>query len=258
MTAKRNSLGPFLLFLIISLLLLMADKAGLVKPIRSLTESVTSPVEAKIYQTRQSFGQFFSLFGRLDEKQKRINQLEGEVVKLQELTLKAQSLEEENLALRKQLQAPLPSSTKYLPAKTLSLERSLKIDKGEEDGIKIGANVVVENILVGKVMEVLPKMALVMLVTDPEMKIPAKTLKTQARGLVNGDFGTKAIFDKVLQSEALELNDLVITTGESGFAKDLLIGQIVNVTKKEVEPFQKAELKSSLDYQKLENVFVLL
>ena len=171
--------------------------------------------------------------------------------------MRSYSLEEENKALRQQLEAPLPAQMKFLPAKTLGLTRYLILDKGQENGVFVGQSVVSGNFLVGKIITVTPRTSTVLLPTDSDSRIPVRTLKTAGLGLLTGEFGTKATLTKVLQSERLEKDDLLATTGEAGYQRDLLIGKIEKIEKNEVEPFQKAEVNLSLDYSRLENVFLI-
>jgi rod shape-determining protein MreC len=239
----------FLFLLLLSLFLILAENFGAVKSIRGAGERLVVPVKSGIYRAWQGISGGFSA-DKIAELEQTARQ--GVVCSVQ-----LKTLEEENKALRRQLEAPLPPTMKFLPAKTLGLTRYLTIDKGEEDGVREGMMVISENILVGKVIGITPKTAQVLLPTDPDSKIPSRTLKTNARGLVVGEFGTKISFAKVLQAEVLEIGDLLVTTGEGGYLPDLLIGKIANIEKVPVEPFQKGEVTSLLDYKKLANVFVI-
>ncbi len=254
---RKQLLPLFLFFVLITFLVILTENAGFSRPLRVLTEKMTLPLRGGLFQTWQGGKQNFQALISWRTKEQKIIKLEKELEALQNQTLKLGLLEEENKALRKQLEAPLPASSQFLPAKTLGLVRYLIIDKGEEDRVKVGATVLSENILLGKVIAVTPQTSQVLLSVDPDSKIPVRTFKTGARGLVIGEFGTKAVLSKVLQSEILEAGDLVVTTGEGGYARDLLLGKIGKISKNEVDPFQKAEVESLLDFAKLENVFLL-
>lgn len=242
-----QKIRPGLLVLVIfSLILFLGERAGVLRRVRELGERVTVPVREKIYRGWQGI---FRNMGDLRNL--------GDLRETENLKLKISLLEEENKALRKQLEAPLPPEMKFLSARTLGLTRYLIIDKGSEDGVKANMTVVSANIFVGKILTVNPATSRIILPTDPDFKIGVKTLKTRARGLAVGDFGTRIILDKVLQSETLEKDDLIITSGD-GEQKDLLIGKIGAIQKVEAEAFQKAEIIPLLDYQQLENVFIVL
>lgn len=254
----RQVLPLFLFLVAISLLLILAENFGVIKPMRQVVERLIIPTKTSIYRTWQGMTGGVSNLISWRVGAQRIADLEKQVREFSVLTVRLQVLEEENKALRRQLEAPLPPTLKFLPAKTIGLTRYLTIDKGGEDGVREEMMVVSENILVGKVIKVTPKTAQILLPSDPESKIPSRTIKTGAHGLVVGEFGTKAVFDKVLQKEVLEVGDLVVTTGEGGYARDLLLGKIAKIEKIPVEPFQKGEIVSLLDFGKLVNVFVIV
>lgn len=246
--STKKILPPFLLFFGVCLILILLENLGLLRLVRRGTESVTTPLKMVIFRAWQKTGLGSSV----------ASDIGPQIRELATLRVKLQVLEDENKSLRKQLEAPLPPTMKFLPAKTIGLTRFLTIDKGDEDGVKVGMTVISENILVGKVNQVTPKTAQIILPTDPDSKIQVRTIKTGAKGLALGEFGTKAVLDKVLQAERLEKDDLVVTTGEEGDIKDLLIGKLGKIEKEEVQPFQKAEIIPLLDYGKLVDVFVVL
>lgn len=259
---KEESTGRilprFLSLVSLCLILILMEKFGLIKPVRGVVEKISVPVKTSVYRVWQGMAGAFSDLTSAKACRLKITELESQVRELSSLKAKLQVLEEENRALRKQLEAPLPPSFKFLPAKTLAQTRYLTIDRGEQDGVKPQMLVVSENILVGKVLSVTPTTAQILLPTDPDSKIPARTLKTSAQGLVVGEFGTKVIFDKVLQGESLEEGDLIVTTGEGEYARDLLIGKLGKIEKVPVQPFQKGRITPLLNYGKLVNVFVVI
>lgn len=253
---KKRTLPLFLFLFLLSLLLILLDNFGFLKSVRAGSEQITVPIRSVFYQTGQKVSQTISFAIHLQGLNEKNKQLESDLGQFQSLRVKLKVLEKENQALRQQLEAPLPPSVKFLPAKTLGLDRFLIIDKGEDDGVKPGMTVVSENRLVGKVVAATARTSQILLPPDPEAKIPAKSLSTNARGLALGSFGTKVIFSKVLQAETLQKDDLIVTAGD-GYLPDLLIGKIIKVEKREVEPFQQAEVEPSLNYQQLENVFIV-
>lgn len=252
---SRRILPVFLFFVLLALLLLLVENFGLTKEMRSKAEGLMTPFKSAVYQ---KFLAVKKTWGAFRGKTAEIEKLKKQEQELAALTVSLKVLTEENQALRHQLEAPLPPSTKFLPAKTIGLSRYLMIDKGEEDGVSVGMTVVVGNRLVGRIISISQKTAQIVLPRDPDAKIPARTLKTGANGLVVGEFNTKVILDKVLQAESLEVGDLVVTIGDDNYGRDLLIGKIEKVEKREVQPFQRAEVRPLLDYQKLADVFVIM
>ncbi len=196
----------------------------------------------------------FLITADLYDKLQKIQDNESEI---EVLKAKLNLLQAENRNLRQQLEAPLPPGWDFLPALVLGWDRYLLIDKGVNDGVKSGMAVVFKEQLIGQVVEASAKTARVRLLTDPDSKVPAKTIKN-SRGLTIGAFGNRLVFSRVLQKEPLTEADLVLTSGEADFPPNLVIGKIGLVNSKEGEIYKEAELIPLLDYSKLENVFVVL
>jgi len=246
-----NAITKFLILAVISLLFVGLGRwmGKYVGPF----EILTMPIKKDMYLFRQNLTQKFSFStGKKDENLKK----ELETVKRENEVLKAKIavLEEENANFRRLLQAPLPPSWQFIPANVLGLSRYLTVDKGEEDGVKVGNVVISENILVGKIFSVTPKTAKVVLPQDSEAKIPAAT-QNGVRGILTGQFGTKIFLENVLQKETLNDGDRVETMGED-YPQGLLIGKVTRVIFDEREPYKKAEITPLLDYNKLTTVFI--
>lgn len=187
------------------------------------------------------------------EKEKKMATLEDQLLNLK---IRNQSLKEENEDLRRQIQAPLSLSFKIIPAKVISLSRFLEI---AVDGglVRQGMPVVYGDILLGIVHKVDDQRSLVMLTTDQDLEIPAKSEKG-AKGIVLGQFSNSLLFDKVLQKDTLFLNDLVLTSGEGGYPADLIIGKVTHIISDDVAVYKQAKLETVTDIDSKKNVFVIL
>jgi len=253
-----------LIFLLISLLLILADKKGWTSTVKNFVARPIVWMEKGIFRGYQealkSIKSITGITGSTREKE--ITLLEG---KLRQLAVEQNQLSvcwEENEHFRKLLGAPLPAQWRFMEAKVVGISEKMKIDKGEKDGVKEGMMVVSENILLGKVVAVEENTSLVQLVNDPNLKIPVVVKKPntegiQARGLLVGQ-GGGVILDRVLQSEDIQKGDLVVTTGEEGWLPDLLIGQIEEVSPKSAEVYQKARVLPLIDGRKLRIVFIII
>jgi rod shape-determining protein MreC len=195
-------------------------------------------------------------------REREIVLLEG---KLRQLAVEQNKLSlclEENEHLKKLLGAPLPAKWKFQEARVVGISEKLRIDKGKKDGVKEGMMVVSENILVGKVVAVEENTSLVQLVSDPGAKIPVVVKRAnmggvQARGLLLGQ-GGGVILDRVLQSEDIQKEDLVVTSGEEGWLPELLVGQIEEVFGIKAEVYQKARVSPLVDLKRLRIVFLVV
>lgn len=252
-----KSLPQFLLLILISLLLIFLENFNLLNPFHVLAEKGIRPTKLLFYRSQRRALDTLSFlsFWRLGEQ--KLKYLEERNRELVVEAQKAKALEEENRTLRIQIGAPLPSDWQLQPAQILGKTRYLTIDQGEKEGVKTGQVVILKNILVGKVVEVGSHESQVELPTDPESIVPVQTSKTHARGLLSGQFGRGLSLEKVTQDESLTADDIVQTTGEGGYPRDLLIGKIGWVEKNESEVFQKAGVEPLLNYEEIEIVFLI-
>ncbi len=266
-TKKTFFLGGLLL--LIALAFIFLEKVGWFGQLTGFLRKPILPVEKSLFSGYQKVSKFKTYFSNLDSKDQQIFQLQGQLNQLAFEQSQLASCLEENKELKKLLGAPLPPSWKFMEAKVLGISERMKIDKGQQDGLKEGMMVVSENILVGKITKVNENDSLVQLLSDLNTKIPVMVKKpgsektrpeggVQARGLLSGQGGEKLLLDRVLQSEDVQKGDLVMTTGEEGWLPDLLIGQIVDVIPKSAEVYQKARVAPLIDYQELRIVFVVI
>ena len=234
----------------LSLLLILIDKKGWDQGPKSFVQRPFIWVEERI----------FTAFRKTEEapalSEEKLRQL---AVSQNDLS----SCREENTQMRKLLSAPLPPKWKFLDAKVLGFVNGrLRINKGQAEGVKEGANIISENILVGKVVSLGVNDAWVQIVSSPESKIPvvikrSGSIGVQARGLLI-EQGGGLILDRVLQSEDIQKGDLIVTSGEADWLPELLIGTIKEAFPKTAEVYQKAKVEPLVDYGKLRIVFVVL
>jgi rod shape-determining protein MreC len=137
---------------------------------------------------------------------------------------------------------------------------SITLDLGKDHGIEPGMPVVTERGLVGRIQKVGPSTSNVLLITDPSSGVQAIIQRESSRevGVVNGRAGDLPVMDYIPQDGDVVTGDLVITSGLGGtFPKNLVIGQVVDVRRKDYEMFQQATLRPTVDFDRLEFVLVI-
>lgn len=265
---KKNFVFVLILFFL-SGVLFFTDQKGWLEGIKGVFQKPIVATEKRIYFFKQLADSFVRplIYRRYLEGE--LLRLQVDVQKLAVDQNKLSSCLEENEKMKKLLGAPLSPKWKFLPAKVAGISSEMRIDKGLKDGVEEGMTVVSENILVGKVITVGNNDSLIQLPTTAGTKIPVivKNLSAgespvgssiQARGLLVGQYGGVLVLDKVLQEEEIQKGNFVITSGDEGWAPDLLIGEILNVLLKSAELFRKAQVKPFVDYSKLTTVFVVI
>jgi rod shape-determining protein MreC len=137
---------------------------------------------------------------------------------------------------------------------------ALSIDLGSDQGITEGMPVVTERGLVGRIQKVGPTTSTVLLITDPSSGVQSmiKRENSRAVGVVTGQAGTLPVMEYIAQEADVAVGDEVITSGLGGnFPKNLIIGQVVEVKKKDFEMYQQAVVRPTVDFNRLEFVLVI-
>lgn len=136
--------------------------------------------------------------------------------------------------------------------------RTITIDKGFADGVKVGMPVVDGNALVGQTIVVNTNSSRVLLVTDSTSAIDAVVQTSRAQGIVEGIWEEKLKLRYVSRELTVNVGDRVIASGLDGvYPKGTLIGVVTNVDKGTGGLFQAIELQPSADLNRVENVFVI-
>jgi rod shape-determining protein MreC len=137
--------------------------------------------------------------------------------------------------------------------------RSIIIDKGSEDGIRVGMPVESARGLVGQIYRTTPNSSQVVLITDSSSAIPARLGKSRATGILRGSgLGGVLSIEWIDLKYDVEIGESVLTSGLGGrFPQDLIIGRVIEVDRREAELFQQAVVQAASDLDSLEMVFVI-
>lgn len=261
---KRRSFFPiFIFFILLSLLVFASSRISFLKPIDSLSKAVFSPFQSLTYGV-------FSKITDLTSNEK-LKKLSDENKVLTKKIIDQKRLEADNKALRDQFQTLNPRSANLVPAQIvgapgfipgISVPEMLILNRGENDGVKVGNAVIFKDNLVGKVVKTSSYLSSVLLITNSSSSFTGKTLQTNTSGVIKGQGGEKLILDNVLLSENLKKDDFVLTKGDVneegvGFPPNLIVGKITSVSKKASDLFQKAEITSLVDFVKIQDVFII-
>lgn len=256
---KKSKITVFLTVIFFTFLIILLSNFGITDGITSFFSRILFPIQKSFYQS----------FGLLIGNQGNLKLTEENLVFLKKQT-DLDKLKKDNQALRDQFSIQKPESEKLLPAKVIgfpsfipnvSYPENLVLDKGLDDGLKMGNAVLYKDNLVGKITKIDSSKSIVSLITNPNMTFAVKTGPKNAIGLVKGLGGGEMILDNVLLSEVLKTSDVVFTKGDlsmeqTGFPPDLIVGKIISIDKNPSALFQNAEVKSMLDFTKLNIVFV--
>lgn len=137
----------------------------------------------------------------------------------------------------------------------------VRLDRGEDE-VKPGMPVVAADGLVGRIQRVAGGFCDVLLAVDPKHAVDVVVPRTGARGILRGiasDNRYRGRIEYLLKKDEVEVGDLVVTSGIGGpFPRDLPVGKIASVSKKDVGLYQEAEVEPAVDFSRLDSLLVLL
>lgn len=137
--------------------------------------------------------------------------------------------------------------------------QSILINKGFDDGVRVGMPVEAARGLVGQVYRVTNNASQVALLTETASAIPVRLGSTRATGMLRGaGRGALPTIDWIDLQYDVQVGELVTTSGlGSKFPENLVIGRVVNVERNEAELFQQAIVQPAVDFNAIEIVFVV-
>lgn len=139
-----------------------------------------------------------------------------------------------------------------------NLFRTILLNKGDRDGLKRNLAVVTPDGVVGKIIDVFPRSARVLLLTDRSSGIDAIVQRTRDQGVVQGLGAHRCEVKYLSRQAAVTVGDMIITSGMAGiFPKGMRVGEVVDV-KRGGHLLQKVEVTPAVSLDRLEEVIVLV
>ena len=136
--------------------------------------------------------------------------------------------------------------------------RTLLVELDQASGVSEGTAVVVEQGLVGQILEIGPSAARVLLVTDPRFRIGALVQRSRAQGIALGTMGGRCYLAYLTADDAVRLGDVVLTSGVGGLMpKGLVLGTVVRVDRDPSGLYWQAQVQPSVDPAQIEEVVCL-
>lgn len=257
-----------IILILLSLAGLALDQNERLQPIEDLALRFVVPVQGKLTSLANSLSDLTQTTRDLRELRRRNEDLQSLADSLMIENVRLKEIESENETLRPLLnftQANPTHSYKAAEVKGRVIGRDpsnflsyLITDLGSQQGIEKGMPVVAERGLVGRITDVGSNWAKVMLIIDPSSSVNALIQSSRATGVVEGHVGGSLVMKYIPQGETVNVNDIVLTSGLGGnFPKKLIIGQVTTVQQRDIEMFQEAHIRPTVDFNNLEIVLVI-
>jgi rod shape-determining protein MreC len=133
------------------------------------------------------------------------------------------------------------------------------IDKGSAHGVSVNMPVVSPDGVVGRVLRLSPTAATILLITDPNSRIPVVSQKNRTQGIVKGEGPTKELtLQYVPQGAPVEEGEVLVTSGlEEIFPKGLPVAKVTSVGRSGSSLFQLIHAAPLFTPRQLEEVALL-
>ena len=200
-------------------------------------------------------------------EQNKLLREEVEILRAQNLT--ASEYASENQRLRNLLgykQAAIQFdlvAASVIGRESASWSSVILINRGTLDGVANNMAVVTEMGLVGHVMEAGVNSSKVQLLIDPRSSVGTLIQRPESRvaGIVEGDIKNPSHprMVNIPKDSDVKVDDMVVTSGFGGvYPKGIVVGKVIEVRNEEGGLLEYGVLDTSVDFQKLEDVAVIV
>ncbi|CAN2039359.1 Cell shape-determining protein MreC [Candidatus Magnetomoraceae bacterium gMMP-15] len=137
--------------------------------------------------------------------------------------------------------------------------KTIIIDKGRDHGVQKGFPVVIHRGIVGHIVNSADNYSKVLLIIDKNSSIDVLVQRTRARGIIKGESRLGFYLQYVLRKHDVATGDMIISSGLDGvYPKGFRIGTVSQIIKRNSGIFQEIKVTPHVDFEKLEEIFVLV
>ena len=236
------------------------ERSWLAHALLELAAPVEKAITRPVHFVRDTWERYVALVDLRAENQA----LQDDVTRLEEENLQYREALVASGQLRRIVEMRKDFEVPLLPSQVVGQDaspwfHSLLLDRGRSSDIRSGMPVMVDQGLVGLVSATSLHAARAMMILDRRCAVDAMIQRSRARGLVRG-LGTGELeFEFMVRGDDVQAGDEVITSGVGGvYPKGLRIGNVSEVNADRSELLHTASVKPSVDFGRLEQVFVML
>lgn len=137
--------------------------------------------------------------------------------------------------------------------------QTVLINKGHQDGLAEDTPIITPDGVVGRVNQVSPHFATVLLITDPNSNIPVRGRRSRTNGVLCGQGNRQSVTVKhVPQNSALYEGEVLVTSGLAGlFPEGLPVAKVEHVKVSDLSLFKKVSAQPLVDIEHLEEILAI-
>jgi rod shape-determining protein MreC len=268
--ARRRSIA-FVALLAATLVMMAFSSLPATREFQGAVSFALRPIQGAVNDVAKGVSGVFSAMSDIERLHTDNAALRRENERLTAENLRLADAQHQNELLTGLLQLQSGFNYKTAAATVIARESSefrrlVTISKGSDDGIAEGDVVIGEGgALAGRVTEVGPNYAKVILITDQTSTVIGQLQTSGASGQVVGQLAGALLMTNIDSTETIELGEEVVTAGielpggvRSPYPKGLLIGQVIDVRRDANSVVQTAYLQPATNLDKIEYVLVVL
>ena len=239
------------------------NSIGLLKPVKEFSYWLFKYPQALLSKAGFGSNGVFDFVFNARGLEKKNSELVDENNRLKKEITDLNELRYENNQLRTILDLPLVREHKLVDAGVIGKDpygflNSLTIDRGSDDGIRAGMDVVDANgFFIGTISDSAASTSQVRTITDNASVVSAIDQESRVQGVVKSDLNSGLIFDMVSQDENVQAGDTIIVALVGGSAAEG-VAKVVSTEKFPNKPFQKIKLAPLADLKNIGKVFVII
>lgn len=260
------ALVSFSLFCIVSL---SVQSSLFTMTFEGVISAIMMPFQ-KVYDGAQGgVSRLWAGFTELTEVREELKKTRTLLQKYESIADDLSEIKNENARLRELLGLKERVEYASIPATIISKDpdnwfRTIIINRGSDDGVQVNMPVIAyqggQKAVVGKIAEVRGSLSRVLPIIAPDIKVGVKLQESRFPGLLMGVSGKSNIcrMDYISRAAHVKFGELVITSGQGGvFPAGLVVGKVLNAGMLESSPYQSAQVVPIVDYNQVEEVFVI-
>lgn len=217
-----------------------------------------------IVSTFSSFQYWLNDLFHFNQLRNNYLKLKQENIALIEEVISLRALKEENETLKQVLKLKEEKKWQLVPAKVILIDPSglsgnFWINKGEENGLKAGMNIITDNeVLVGRIIQCLKNSCLCESIVSPGVKISVENTRSKILAVVEKDYKGNFYLKLVPPMADIEIGDILITSSENNYyLKGLLVARIKDKISGSKMADKEYLLEPLFNRSKIENVLVI-
>jgi rod shape-determining protein MreC len=245
------------------LILAMVTQQSWAEGARGAAKAALAPLEEGMTQLASAFDRATAALGDISTLKAENKRLQAENQALQRQVAELAAAGQDNQSLRQALDFQRSFGHHLVAAQVIgrgpdSFSRTLEIDRGSDDGVRVGMIVAGGAGLVGRVQETGPHVAIVQTLADPQSRVNVFLSKSMLQGTLTGGPDALQLQIEHHFGAVATAGEWAITSGVGGgYPRGLMVGEVVSVNHRDSSTADQALVGWAADPASISLVLVI-